>query len=106
MQAEQQVQLAALAASLEGLVSSGIVTQTQIALEIGEDQGFVSHALNGQLKRVTARVRKLIDYVDMRISGHTVPEPVLVAAKAYMAGGGNPDLLAQSIRLLSAVRST
>ena len=106
MQAQPQAILAALAANLDGLISSGVTTQTQVALDVKEDQGFISHAQHGRLKRVTPRVRKLISYVDMRISGHAVPGPVLEAAKAYMAGGGNPDLLAQSIRLLSAVRST
>lgn len=106
MQAEPHPKLATLAANLEGIVSSRALTQTQIAIDIGCDQGFVSNALNGKLRRLTPRVQKLIEYVDMRVTGFAVPRPVLDAAKAYMAGGGNPALLAESIRLLTAVRSS
>ena len=94
-----------LSEGLAALLAHEGVTQMAVAAAVGVDQGYVSRARHGQIKRATARSARLLGYVNMRLEEHRLPVPVTDAAKAFLASGGDPAVLAQSIRLLLAVRT-
>jgi hypothetical protein len=84
------------------LKSRSLPSQSEIAKEINTDQGFITHAKRGDLRRVTPRVRRLYSYVSMRLVKEPVPASVARGVKAYLSGGGDPALLLQQIEILSA----
>lgn len=74
------------------LGSPQIPVQARVAADLGVDQPFVSNARNGRLKRVTPRVRRLIEYATMRVDG----------AKAGKAAADEIDAEVESVTLGSA----
>ena len=104
MDASMEEDLRWLSEGLKALLANGEITQLHIARAIGIDQGFISRAKQGRLKVTTPRTQRLMAYVNMRIADQPLPPPVADAARAFLASGGDPGLLAQTIRLLLAIR--
>lgn len=102
MQVKRDRDLEALQRDLRALLAQPGYNQELIAKATDLDQAVVSRAKNGELKRLTPRVRKLCAYVENELRDVTVPASVLRAARAYIGGGGDPDLLCESINLLVA----
>lgn len=102
MQGKRDQILQALQRDLRALLTRPGYTQELIAKEAELDQPVVSRAKNGELKRVTPRVRKLCVYVERELGDITVPTSILKATRAYLSSGGDPDLLCESINLLVA----
>ncbi len=111
--------LKALAATL---ATPGMPSQAALATTVGVDQPLVSRALNGDLRRVTPRVRRLADYANMRaaqLRESTTSDPsrsgttggpsdqvsrmalkVLDECRAYLADGYDPMALRDQIAIL------
>lgn len=102
MQAKHDHNLSALQRDLRALLTRPGYSQDQVARAVGVDQPVVSRAKNGELRRLTPRVRKLCAYVENELVGVVVPLDVVRAAKAYIGAGGDPRLLCDSINLLTA----
>lgn len=76
----------ALLAELKTLLaSSQMPVQLQIAAEVGVAQSLVSRAQNGQLRRVTDKVDRLVEYARSRIGAAELAE---IAAAALDADVG------------------
>lgn len=100
MQASTKVDLKILARLLQ---RADMPTQQEIAKECKVDQGFVSRAQAGDLKRITRRVRRLWSYVNMRKGDLKIPANLRHAVEAYLLAGGDPTLLEKQIDLLLAM---
>jgi len=107
MQAKHDHSLSALQRDLRALLNRPGYSQDVVAKAVGVDQPVVSRAKNGELRRITPRVRKLCAYVENELGDVHVPQEVLRATKAYMGAGGDPKLLCDTISLLvAAIRPT
>jgi len=104
MQAHRPPELQQLADGLSALLALPQRSQSQIARAVGVDQSLVSRATHGQLKRVTPAARRLCGYVSSELQNVRVPPAVEQATRAFLAGGGDPEVLVQAIRLLGAAR--
>lgn len=108
------------------LMTPGLPTQTALAKGAGVDQALVSRARNGQLKRVTDRVRELSNYVDQRIAtmriAASLPSPtrstgrrrvkvpretklVLRRCREYLDDGHDPKVLLDQLEILRRIQS-
>lgn len=87
-----------LASALEQLEHRGS-TQVEIERDTGVDQTTISRARAGQLKRVTKPLKRLKQYVDMRLRDTRVSTAVSNAAKGFYAAGGSEGDLLASINL-------
>lgn len=78
----------------EQLRQDGMPTQAVIAEAIGADQGFVSLAKAGKLKRTTPRVVALAQYVSSRISDMRItPADGMAASPTLSAESSAADCL-------------
>ena len=105
MQAKPHPDVQRLQTDLLALLANPNTTQTKIAKGAGVDQPFVSRVKNGRVLSVSAKGGKLQSYVSMHLAGVALPPPVLHAARAYFASGGSPEVLTQTIQLLTAART-
>lgn len=103
MQATSNVNLHRLSILLK---AAALPSQIDIARACNVDQGFVSRAANGKLRRVTPRVDRLWRYVNMRLQGTQVPEKIEGAVRTYLEAGGDPELLRRQIELLQAAQTS
>jgi hypothetical protein len=93
--------LKALAATL---ATPGMPSQTMLATAVGVDQPLVSRALNGDLRRVTPRVRRLADYANMRatqLRGSVTSDP----ARSGMASGPSDQVSSMALKALDECRA-
>ena len=97
--------LTALRSSVATLCADQDVVQDDIAKAAGVDQGLVSRLIRGRLKRMTSRLRRIEAYVDMRLRDQALPDEVSTAVRAYLVGGGDPELLCEQLRLMALLRS-
>lgn len=103
---DDTIALTALSEQLQALLSARDgPTQSEIATYVGIDQGLVSRAKNSELIRVTARVKRLADYVqylhvNMRKRRVEVPNDVGKAVNGYLAAGGDAEILVRQLELL------
>lgn len=105
------------------LMTPGLPSQVEIGRGAGVDQPLVSRARKGQLIRYTDRVKRLDEYVTMRVAmlphpssnrprgrrnaGVAVDREVMDRCRDFLAGGGDPNLLLDQLALLRrAVSST
>ena len=104
------------------LATPGLPSQVEIGRGAGVDQPLVSRARSGQLLRYTDRVERLDQYVTMRIrmlpTQSTKPPPiksvqargvdreVMDRCRAFLAGGGDPNLLLDQLALLRRAIAT
>lgn len=100
------------------LAHPALPSQTDIAKEIGTDQGFVSHAIAGDLVRITERVVKLRRYASTRrksvgrMATASMPPQKIVAlppapgddaielCRLYVVEGYDAQVLADQVRIL------
>lgn len=93
----------------------GMPTQSAISHAIGVDQPMVSRARNGELKRVTKRVRRLYEYADRKaaeldaLTSATATRvgkrpsfttEVLKDCKDYLRDGYDPAILRDQLKVL------
>lgn len=104
MQASSDGKKENLARKLRALMVRDSLTQKQIADAAHVDQPFVSRVLNCEYERISARVVRIYDYVDMRENGSAVPHEAAMAVASYVAAGGRIDLLCEAINLLTEVQ--
>ena len=111
---------AALKALAERLKKPGLPSQVELARGAGVDQPPVSRARRDELVRYTDRVRRLDEYVDMRIGALPTsrrtddPGPVddgigsqvIDRCRDFLAGGGDPNLLLDQLALLRRAGAT
>lgn len=62
------------------LAHPALPSQSAIARDLGTDQGFVSHAANGNLDRITDRVRRLRSYATKQIKAYRDRDPAIADA--------------------------
>lgn len=104
MQASSDKDKKDLARRLQALMVRESLTQKQIAAATHVDQPFVSRVLNCEYTRRSTRVDRILEYVNMRESGGTVPHEAARAVAGYIAAGGRIDLLCEAIQLLTDVQ--
>ena len=86
-----------LAEKLRAVKSRGLATQMQLSAATGVDQGTISRVLNGQRRRMSARLAKLSEYVDMLLRSEKLSSKVQEAAKDFLVRGGSEAELIASI---------
>ena len=90
--------LLALSSALIRLTSRQRLSQQEIEAATGVDQTTISRAKNGKLRRVTAKVRRLRRYADMRTKHIKISTRVQRTAETFLASGGTEEELLDSIR--------
>ena len=93
-----------LAQRLRALMVRDSLTQKQVAAATHVDQPFVSRVLNCEYARRSARLCRILEYVNMRESNSAVPREAARAVAGYIAAGGRVDLLCEAIQLLTDVQ--
>ena len=86
-----------LSNNLRRLLSTGNITQKEIQRELKIDQATISRVLNGKRKRVTDQIKRLIEYVNMRIGPVEISRQVEEAARDFLKQGGTEVELVASI---------
>lgn len=86
-----------LAEKLRAIKSRGLATQVQLSAATGVDQGTISRVLNGRRRRMSARLTKLSEYVDMLLGSEELSSEVQEAAKDFLVRGGSEAELIASI---------
>jgi hypothetical protein len=96
----QPLSLDLLSAQVRSLLNEGKITQNVLANRTKVDQGFVSRLKNNKLRRVTPRVRRIWKYVNSRVPTPGSPDRLTTSLNAYLASGGDPEVLSRQINLL------
>lgn len=86
-----------LTEKLRAVKSRGLATQVQLSAATGVDQGTISRVLNGRRRRMSARLTKLSEYVDMLLGSEELSSEVQEAAKDFLVRGGSEAELIASI---------
>ena len=89
--------LAELADRLRAIKRRKLATQEQIQEDTGVDQATISRVLNGQRKRVTEPIERLMEYANMLLGSDEVPSDVQEAARQFLRRGGSEAELIASI---------
>ena len=90
--------LASLSDTLKRLSADKATLQREIEAATGVDQTTISRAMNGRLRRVTEKVRRISKYANMRERKMQLPQEIHEAAAAFLHAGGQKDELLAFIR--------
>ena len=90
--------LGELAAKLRAVKARSLATQVQISHATGVDQPTISRALNRRHRRLTTRLVRLDEYINMLLSGGPLPSHVQDAARDFLVRGGTEAELVASIK--------
>lgn len=90
--------LSALSRKLKRLCEEKMLSQKAIEEATGVDQTTVSRAMNGRLKRMTDKVRRIDSYASMRDREMQLPDTIREAAVAFLSAGGHTNELLAFIR--------
>lgn len=97
MQSKPNPFLAELATKLLAIKRRGLATQVDIERETGVSQSTVSRVMNGERRRVTPQLHKLMNYADMLLKPKPLSEEVRDAAQDFLRCGGSEAELIASI---------
>ena len=89
--------LAELADRLRAIKRRRLATQLEIQQDTGVDQATVSRVLNGQRKRVTEPIERLMEYANMLLEADELSSYVQEAARQFLRRGGSEAELIASI---------
>lgn len=97
------VSLKTLERRVAALLDGGTITQNSIAIRAKVDQGLVSRLKHGHLRRMTPRLLRIWKYVNTLADGRGASDDLGVAVDAYLAAGGDPQVLVRQIDLLRSM---
>jgi predicted XRE-type DNA-binding protein len=89
-----------VALRVRALLKKQGLTQMQLSTHLKVDQPLISRLLAGKIRRITPRIRRVLQYADIQIQPDRLPQDAAAAVKAYIAGGGEVALLCDALDLL------
>lgn len=96
---------AALSARISQVLAADRISGNQLAQRLRVQQSAVSRAMNRQMVRFSGQLRKISDYVNMRLAEGAIPPEAAAAVRRYVASGGDVDILCDAVDLLSKAQS-
>jgi len=96
---------AALSAKISQLLAADHISGNELAKRLGVQQSTVSRAMSRQMVRLSGQIRRISDYVNMRLSDGRIPADAAAAVRRYVSSGGDVDILCEAIDLLGKAQA-